>query len=70
MTRDQKASILGEIIRLAREGKNQSAIASSIGINPGKVYKICKKYGIKTRHILHKKKETGQFRPVQCLLPL
>lgn len=70
MTRDQRASILGEVIRLAREGKTQGAIARSIGINPSKVYKICKKYGIKTRYMLRKEKETGKFRPVQCLLPL
>ena len=60
--------MLGEIIRLAREGKTQAAIAQSIGTNPGMVYSICKEYGIKTRHML--RKENGTARPAQCLFPL
>lgn len=42
MTRDQKASILADVIRLAREGNTQAAIARAIGTNPSRVYKICK----------------------------
>lgn len=62
--------MLGEIIRLAREGRTQAAIAQSIGTNPGMVYSICKEYGIKTRHMFRKEKENGTARPAQCLFPL
>ena len=70
MTREQKASILGDVIRLAREGKTQGDIASIIGINPSRVYKICKRYGIKTKRMLRKEKESGQFLQIQYPLPL
>ena len=33
------------------------ASVQSIGTNPGMVYRICKEYGIKTRHMLRKEKE-------------
>ena len=68
MTRDQKASILADVIRLAREGNTQAAIARAIGTNPSRVYKICKKYGIRTKHMLRREKKLTS--PVQCLLPL
>lgn len=72
MTRDQKASVLCQVIKLARQGKTQSQIAQCIGINPSKVYKICKKYGIKTKYMLWKERQPGAKRskPVQCLLPI
>lgn len=49
MKRMNDALLLGNIIRLAKTGKTQSVIAKNIGINPGDVYKICKRYGVKTK---------------------
>lgn len=49
MKHTNDAIILGKIIRLAKTGKTQSVIAKNMGINPGEVYKICKRYGVKTK---------------------
>lgn len=72
MKRQKEADILGKIIRLARNGLTQAAIASSMGINPGQVYKICKRYGIKTRHMVlsNARAKTQDRRPTQLLLPM
>ncbi|MFG6375855.1 MAG: helix-turn-helix domain-containing protein [Desulfovibrio sp.] len=72
MTREQRASILGEVIKHAKQGKTQAQIAQCIGVNPSMVYKICKRYGIRTKHMLWKESQKAKklARPVQCLLPM
>lgn len=72
MKRQKEADILGNIIRLARNGLTQASIAGRIGVKPSKVYKICKRYGIKTRRgILMDKTANAQTgRPVQLPLPI
>lgn len=72
MYKNKKVTILEEIIRLAKVGFTQAAIASRIGVKPSKIYQICKRYGIKTRYMTHRDKnlKTKNKRHYQYLLPL
>lgn len=72
MTRDEMATLIGEIIFLARQGKIQSEIAHCIGVRPDLVYKICKRYGIKTKRPIKRgnKALIMPLRQIQCVLPL
>lgn len=67
MTRNQIASLLGNIIRLARQGKMQSEIARSIRVNPGLVYTLCKLYGIRTKKPVKAEQSLPQMK---CSLPM
>lgn len=72
MKRQKEADILCQIIRLARNGLTQASIASRIGVKPSKVYSICKRYGIKTKHAvwLNRTPKNSDSRPEQLLLPM
>lgn len=72
MKRQKEADILCQIIRLARSGLTQASIASRIGVKPSKVYGICKRYGIKTKHAawLNRMSKNSDRHPVQLLLPM
>lgn len=72
MKRQKEADILCQIIRLARNGLTQASIASRIGVKPSDVYKICKRYGIKTRRMILKDNmaKTQDRHPVQLFLPM
>lgn len=72
MTRNQMATLVGEIIFLAKQGKVQSEIAHCAGVKPNLVYEICQRYGIKTKHPRKKERERRvvPLRHIQCVLPL
>ena len=72
MTKNQIVFVLGEIIRLTRQGKIESEISHCIGIKPSLVYRLCKLYGIKTKKPIKKEQKIEKpiMPQIQCFLPL